>query len=72
MRTETVFATLVGATIGGVLLFLAGAFVGGNLATNFEFARLRGYEALGVLGGLVGLVGGSALGALLVRMRAGP
>lgn len=66
----TVLATLGGAAIGSVTLLAVGASIGGNYATQFEFANVRGYEAMGKLGFLVGLVAGGALGALLARRRA--
>ncbi|HEU5077532.1 MAG TPA: hypothetical protein VFU02_25240 [Polyangiaceae bacterium] len=54
--------------IGGMLLgaiagLFVGALVGGNLATNFEFLDLRGYEATGIVGLLLGMLLGGALTA---------
>ena len=64
MRTLT--KAVMGAFLGGCLLLVLGAFVGGNFATSVELFGLRGYEATGVLGLLMGLVVGAALA---VRLR---
>jgi hypothetical protein len=50
---------LLGA-LGGLL----GAYLGGNYWVNFSLFGVRGYEALGLVGFLVGLLGG----AILIRM----
>lgn len=69
MRVKLVLAATAGALAGGVALFVVGAFLGGNVTPHFEFAGLRGYEATGVLGLMVGLVAGGALGLKLARKR---
>jgi hypothetical protein len=69
MKAPKLVAALAGALVGGVALFVIGAFFGGNLATDFTFAGLRGYEATGIVGLLLGVVGGGVLGAQLVRKR---
>lgn len=69
MKPVTVLAAILGAVVGGVLLFVLGAFLGGNYANSFEFAGLRGYEATGILGLFVGLIGGGALGAGIAKRR---
>ena len=51
-----IFSTIVSAAIG---LFI-GALIGGNFFPNFVFLGLRGYEAVGVLG----LILGSILGII--------
>jgi hypothetical protein len=65
MRTFVI--VLAGALLGAIVLFLVGAIVGGNFATDFELAGLRGYEAAGVLGILVGLVTGGGAAAFVCR-----
>lgn len=47
--------------MGAVAGLLVGALIGGNFATSFEFLKLRGYEATGVLGLLLGMLLGGAL-----------
>jgi hypothetical protein len=42
---------------------------GGNFATDFESGGLRGYEATGRLGLLLGAALGAVLGAALARAR---
>jgi hypothetical protein len=69
MKAPKLVAALAGALVGGVALFVIGAFFGGNLATDFTLAGLRGYEATGIVGLFLGVVGGGALGAQLVRKR---
>jgi hypothetical protein len=56
-----VLAGLLGGLAVGALGLVAGSTYGGNYATEFEFNRLRGYEAAGQLGALLGFVGGGAL-----------
>lgn len=46
---------------------MLGATLRGNLLTQFEFAGRRGYEAMGVLGALVGALVFGALGFLVAR-----
>lgn len=57
--------------LGGLLLFaigsaagmLIGMDVGGNYFTDFEFGGVRGYEATGKLGSILGGIFGALLGA---------
>jgi hypothetical protein len=49
------FVALAGGTIGAVVGLTIGANYGANHATRFQFARLRGYEATGLIGALAGL-----------------
>ena len=65
----TLFA-LAGGLLGSISLFLLGALLGGNLATSFEFAGLRGYEATGVLGIVAGLLLGVPVGVWLALRSA--
>ena len=61
---------VVGAMLGALWGLVIGAFVGGNLATSFELFHLRGYEATGIVGLVLGMVLGSMGGARLRRRRA--
>jgi hypothetical protein len=61
---------LLGAGVGTVTGFVAGAFFGGNYATSFEFAGLRGYEATAPLGAVMGFVLFGLLGAWIARRGA--
>jgi membrane protein YqaA with SNARE-associated domain len=49
-------AAVFGGVAGGVAGWLLGALYGGNYAVNFEFAGLRGYEATGQIGAIIGFV----------------
>jgi hypothetical protein len=61
-----VLAGLIGGIAVGVLGLIAGAIYGGNYATQFEFNGLRGYEATGQIGLILGCVTGAALCGYLV------
>lgn len=76
-RMMTVF--LKGLKIAGALLLVAllsalggliGAYLGGNFWVNFTLFGIRGYEAVGLLGFLLGLVGGLILIRHLIRKQA--
>ena len=58
----------LGASSGAVLGLMVGAMLGGNLFPQFEFAGVRGYEAVGDLGALIGAAAFGALGFLLARL----
>jgi len=62
-------AGLVGGVVLAVVGLVVGAAFGGNYATEFEFNGMRGYEATGQLGAILGFVAGALLGALLVCFR---
>lgn len=51
--------------IGAVLGLIIGAFIGGNFMTEFEFSGVRGYEAVGRIGTVIGATGGALLSILL-------
>ena len=53
------------ALIFGMLGMLVGAYIGGNFATNFQLIGVRGYEATGQ----VGFILGAALGIIISSMR---
>lgn len=52
---------MVFLVIGFAFGLIVGAFIGGNYLTEFEFGGVRGYEAVGKIGAMLG----SALGMLL-------
>jgi len=47
---------LIVILFGMVIGLLIGMFVGGNYLTSFEFDGVRGYEAVGKIGLLIGLI----------------
>ena len=49
----------------GMLGMLIGALIGGNFATEFQFNGVRGYEATGQVGFIIG----AALGAMISWKR---
>jgi hypothetical protein len=58
---QVVLAGLIGGIALAILGWIVGATYGGNYATNFEFNGLRGYEATGQIGAILGFVCGGAL-----------
>ena len=44
------------AFIGGIIGLLIGMDIGGNYFTSFEFNGVRGYEATGQIGFIVGIL----------------
>ena len=56
----------LGSGIAGTLI---GVLYGGNYATDFVFMGVRGYEATGQLGGILGLVLGCALSIRFLRQE---
>ena len=46
----------------GILGFMVGTYIGGNYAQNFTFLDVRGYEAAGLLGLIIGAITGGVLG----------
>lgn len=69
-----VVCVLVGLS-GGIALavvgLVAGALYGGNYATDFVFNDLRGYEATGQIGLILGFVLGSSLCTWLACLHFG-
>ncbi|MBI5294471.1 MAG: LPXTG cell wall anchor domain-containing protein [Chloroflexi bacterium] len=57
-----VFLTLIIALVLGVIGLLIAMYIGGNYAEDFVFNGVRGYEATGqigfIIGGIIGLVTG--------------
>jgi hypothetical protein len=64
MVWKFVIISFFGLTLG-VLGMLVGALIGGNFATGFQLLGVRGYEATGQ----VGLILGAALGVLICWRR---
>lgn len=56
----------------GFLGLLIGAYIGGNFAETFIFNGVRGYEATGQLGFIVGGITGIFASILLLRKRSTP
>jgi hypothetical protein len=55
MKTVWKMMTLIGSMLlGGFVGMLLGALIGGNHFENFMFNGLRGYEATGQLGAIIG------------------
>jgi len=50
----------------GIVGLVFGTYVGGNYAVDFTFNGVRGYEALGQIGLIVGTIGGGLLSWYLV------
>jgi hypothetical protein len=48
---------------------LIGAYFGGNFAVNFYFLGVRGYEAMGLVGCLFGLIGSVMIARIMLRQR---
>ncbi len=53
-RFLTVVFGLVLMIVGAVGGFIIGMYLGGNYFVNFEFANVRGYEAVGLVGAIIG------------------
>ena len=60
-RFLTILFSLVLMIFGAIGGLIIGMYLGGNYFVNFEFANVRGYEAVGLVGSIIGLV----LGLLL-------
>jgi hypothetical protein len=56
----------IGVIVCGILGFMVGTYVGGNYAQNFMFLEIRGYEAAGLLGLIIGAIAGGAINLGLV------
>jgi len=67
MKIALMFFT--GAVVGGVFGLLLGAFIGGNWATETELFGVRGYEATGILGLVLGLAAGGVGTVLMMRAQ---
>jgi len=69
MSSKRVVLVVLVGLLGGFALALIGLVIGadygGNHATGFEFNGLKGYEATGQLGAVLGLVIGGTLGSFL-------
>ncbi len=65
---------IIGALPGYIIGWITGANIGGNYFTHFTFNGVRGYEATGQIGGIVGAVlfagAGAAVALLIVHLLA--
>jgi hypothetical protein len=61
-----IVAGLLGGIAVAILGLIVGAAYGGNYASQFEFNGVRGYEATGQIGAIVGFVSGGTLCSYLV------
>ena len=67
-----VMAAVFGGVAGGAGGWLLGSLYGDTSAANFEFAGLRGYQATGLIGGLLGFILVAGFCALRQLRRPGP
>jgi hypothetical protein len=51
---RNVLISYAASLVGGLIALILGSLYGGNYATEFVFAGLQGYEATGVLFGVIG------------------
>jgi uncharacterized membrane protein YeaQ/YmgE (transglycosylase-associated protein family) len=61
------FALIAIIILCALFFGLIGAIVGGNFFTSFEAFDVRGYEATGLLGAIVGVALGIVVDALILR-----
>jgi len=61
-----VMAIVGGTIVCGILGLMAGTLIGGNYAQDFTFLDVRGYEAAGLLGLIIGATTGGVLSLGLV------
>jgi hypothetical protein len=66
-----ILAVISSIIVCGVLGFMAGTFIGGNYAQNFTFLDVRGYEAAGLLGLIIGVIVGGVLSVGRILTRSG-
>ena len=62
-------ATLLIGLVFGVLGWIVGALIGGNFAEQFVFNGVRGYEATGQVGFILGALAGLISGWRLLETR---
>ena len=70
MKNYFLAATLfiIGMFVCGIIGWVIGAFVGGNIDSNFTYRGLPGYEGAGMLGSHIGIAL-SVVGAIIVWKR---
>lgn len=61
-RLVQIMGTLLGCLVGFVIGLIVGMQLGGNHFVNFTFNGVRGYEAVGQLGSIIGSLIGGFLG----------
>jgi hypothetical protein len=64
-RFKRTIGGMIGAVAGIILGFSIGANLGGNDYADFVFNGLRGYEAVGQIGAIIGGLLGAVCGFLL-------
>ena len=62
---------VIGAVPGFIIGWITGANIGGNYFTDFTFNGVRGYEATGQIGSIVGVVLFAGAGAAVALLIAG-
>ena len=65
---KSVITLLSGLFFGALGLFL-GTYIGGNFSQDFALFGVRGYEAVGQLGFVLGCITGIAVSILFLRNR---
>ena len=68
MKRKIIFGITGGVVFlifGFVSGLITGMHIGGNYFVDFEFGGVRGYEAVGNIGAIVGAFLGAAVGAIL-------
>jgi hypothetical protein len=61
--------TLISGLFFGALGLFLGTYIGGNFAQDFTLFGVRGYEAAGQLGFILGCITGIAVSILFLRNR---
>ena len=56
-----ILAVIAVGLVCGIVSLIVGAYIGGNYAVDFTFNGVRGYEAVGQLGFIIGSIGGGVL-----------
>lgn len=66
----SLLAGLGGGIVAALVGLIVGAAYGGNFATDFEFNGVRGYEATGQIGAVLGFLIGAPVSAYLIARLA--
>jgi hypothetical protein len=62
-----IITSTISSIVFGVIFFVVAATYGGNYMTQFTYGPLRGYEATGIIGSLVGFALGATLGLYAIH-----
>ena len=65
-RFLTILFSLVLMIFGAIGGLIIGMYLGGNYFVNFEFANVRGYEAVGLVGAIIGFSFGLIIAIMIV------